>query len=130
MAKKSKTAAKKTAKKRAKKAPAAKKSAKPSAAKAKSSVTFSEATVLKRNSDVLARRNTDGTIAVLRLDSDDSFYTIDGIAAEFWSLIDDKASIEEIKDKLAKRYRPPAERFSRDVKSLVNELLREKLIRT
>jgi hypothetical protein len=88
----------------------------------------SDATVLQRHSEVLSRRNADGTVAMLRLDSDDSFYTIDGIAAEFWLLIDDKLSIGQIKEKLVKRFQPPAPRFDRDVQTLVSELVKEKLV--
>ncbi|MGZ3708528.1 MAG: hypothetical protein ACXWPM_06895, partial [Bdellovibrionota bacterium] len=45
---------------------------------------------------VLSRKNADGTIAIMRLENDEFFFTLDGIAAEIWGLIDGKRSFDKI----------------------------------
>lgn len=83
---------------------------------------------LHRSPDVLARRAQDGVISVLRLDDDRYFYQIDGIAAEFWQLMNGKRTLEQIKRKLILKHKPPLARFEQSVTRFLADLRREKLI--
>ena len=85
-------------------------------------------TVVRCAKDVLARKNSDGTVAIMRLDEDSYYYTLSDIAAEFWSLIDGKSSIGAIKERLMAKYSPPAGIFDRDVAKLLSSLESARLI--
>jgi hypothetical protein len=84
--------------------------------------------VLKRRKDILSRKDQDGTVAVLGLENEKFFHTLNGIAAEVWGLIDGKRSLGEIKKALIKKYDPPIDRFSKDVDKLIKDLKKEKLL--
>ena len=78
--------------------------------------------------DVLARKNADGTVAVMRLDNDECFFTIDGIAADVWLLIDGKSTLSSIKERLIKKHSVPVQRFEKDFANFIKQLKKEKLI--
>lgn len=84
--------------------------------------------VLSRD-EVISRSNPDRTVTIMRFDDDEHFFVLDGIAAELWSMIDGKRSLERIKDALIQKHRPPRERFARDVANLIRSLMREQLVR-
>jgi hypothetical protein len=83
----------------------------------------------KKSKDILIRKNSDGTITAMRLDNDRYFVRLDGIAAELWSMIDGRTSLEKIKEKIIQRHQPPLRRFESDVKRLMKNLVREKLLK-
>lgn len=93
------------------------------------SKTALDSAVPKREKDVLARSNSDGTVAVMRLDNDEYFYTIDGLAAQIWLLIDGTRSLSEIKSSVISKHSPPTARFEKDFSSFINMLQSERLIR-
>lgn len=78
--------------------------------------------------EVLARKNLDGTVAIMRLDNDEYFYTLNGIAAEAWALIDGKTELGEIQRKLIEKFNPPMSRFQKDMAKLIADLKKEKLL--
>jgi hypothetical protein len=85
--------------------------------------------VLRVEQDLLARKNTDGSLAIMRLDNDESFFILDGIAAEFWAMIDGNSPISTLKQQLVRKHQPPVVEFDRDVARLVTELKKERLVR-
>jgi hypothetical protein len=87
-----------------------------------------EEAVPRRPNNVVFRTNMDASVAIMRLDEDQYFYSLDGIAAELWKLIDGKASLKDIMKKLERRFQPPSGRFERDVKGLLGQLQKQKLL--
>ena len=81
-----------------------------------------------RTSQVLARTNSDGSVAIIRLDSDRFFFTLDGISAEFWNQIDGKTRAIAIAESMIKKHDLPSARFLKDINKLLSDLLKEKLI--
>lgn len=79
---------------------------------------------------VLFRKNADGQIAIMRIDNEESFYTLSEIAADFWTMIDGKSSVDQIKEKLVKKHAPPLARFEKDLAKLITQLKKEKLIKS
>lgn len=77
--------------------------------------------------DVLGRRNPDGNWSVLQIDCDGYFFTISGLAAEVWSMIDGKRSFAEIKTQIAKKHEVPA-RFENDMIKFAGDLVKENLV--
>jgi hypothetical protein len=83
--------------------------------------------VLRRAPQVIARKNADGTVGVMRLEDESHYFVLDKIAAEFWEMINGKRTLGAIRDALAKRHRPPP-RFERDVDQLVQQLKKNRLL--
>lgn len=85
--------------------------------------------ILQLERDLLARRNNDGSVAIMQLNNDEFFFVLDGIAAEFWVLIDGATSLTSIKERLVRKHKPPAAQFEKDVAQLVTDLKTERLVR-
>ncbi len=96
--------------------------------KTSKSKNMNAATVLKPAGEVLCRKNPDGGVSILHLGQDDVFYALDGVSAEFWSLLNGRDSIASITDRLKKKYNPPAGQIEKDVKKLVEDLMKEELV--
>ena len=77
---------------------------------------------------VLSRMNKDGSVAIIRLDSDQYFYTLDGVSAEVWSSMDGKKTLARIVASLIKKHGLPEERFVKDVNKLISDLRKERLL--
>lgn len=86
--------------------------------------------VLRHSENVLAKSSADGSVAVLRLDEDRYYLALDGYAAELWRMMDGKKTLGQIQEQLIKKHKLPKERFSRDVRKLVEQLRKERLIRS
>lgn len=93
-----------------------------------SKATVNFAAVPRVPTDVISRRDTAGNITIMRLDDEEDFFTLDGIAAEMWTLVDGKQSLESIREKLIKKFTPPESLFDRDLTKMLGELAQEKLI--
>ena len=78
--------------------------------------------VLKVSKDVFWRKNFDGTVAILPLDNDECFYTVDAVAAEFWLLVDGKRTVTKIKQLLCKKHKTAEGYFDKDVAKLLADL--------
>lgn len=83
----------------------------------------------ERADELLERDNADGTVAVMRLGDEEHFYTIDGVAAEVWKLIDGNTSVDDIRKNIIERFNPPEDRFETDLAEFLGELQKKKLIR-
>lgn len=87
-----------------------------------------EKTIICLSPDVVFRKNRDGEVYVIRLDQEDSFFSIDGIAAEMFLLINGKRSIGQIKRKLITKHDPPLKQFDKDVLRFLKLLQKSGLI--
>jgi len=77
---------------------------------------------------VISRTNSDNTVSIVNLELDDVCYSLDGIAAEIWTQIDGKNTLEKIKDSMIKKHKPPIDQFDGDFSNLFHKLSDEKLI--
>ena len=91
---------------------------------------FKDVTVFQRHENVLARKNSDGTIRLLKMDNDEHFFTIYGFAASAWTLIDGKKSLNEIMDKLKKSHPKKKHVQKENLNVFIKDLLKEGLIQT
>jgi hypothetical protein len=89
---------------------------------------LSDGFVPKKAQEILARKNFDGTVAIMHLENDEHFFTIDGIAADAWKLIDGKTSLSKIRAQLVKKHKPPLDRLAKDLRVLIKTLQKEKLL--
>jgi hypothetical protein len=77
---------------------------------------------------VISRINSDKTVSIVNLELDDTCFSLDGIAADAWILIDGENSLDNIKNRLIKKHRPPLEKFNQDFDKLIKKLKKENLI--
>lgn len=83
----------------------------------------------KTATDIISRKNIDGTVSVLRIDNDQYFFNITGLAVELWLLINGRLTVQEIEEKMKKRHKElPPGRFHKDVLFFIKSLKKEKLI--
>ena len=89
----------------------------------------SDENIYMKSSEILSRANADGSIAIIRVDSDKNFYSLDGIAANVWQLLDGTKSLQKVKMKLSQSHGIDFDAISRDTNSLVKRLLTHNLIK-
>jgi hypothetical protein len=51
--------------------------------------------------DVLFKKNTDGTVVVLKLDDDENYFVIDGMAAKAWEMMEQEQDLGVIVKRLS-----------------------------
>jgi hypothetical protein len=86
-----------------------------------------EARTYALNEAEVVAKVIDGEVIMIRL-ADGTFYTMDGVGAEVWSLLERRHETVAIGDALANRYAIPADQARADVERLVRELREELLI--
>lgn len=82
-----------------------------------------------RLDSIIARTNPNGSTAIINLDSDNRYYTLDLIAAQAWQLFDGKHSVEQIVKVLAKKNRASEGYINAKLKTLLQKLKQARLIR-
>lgn len=83
----------------------------------------------KVSEDVVSRTNQDGTVIVMKMDEGNSFFKIDGIAAEVWRDLAQDKTLPTIISSIAQDYDAPVEKIQSDVSSLMEKLLAKNLIK-
>lgn len=89
---------------------------------------FDSNTVFKPVSDIVSRQNQDGTIVIMKLDGDNVFYKINGVAAEIWSQFPENQSIGNIIKDLSKRYNVDETKIYQDSEAFLKELVNLNLV--
>jgi hypothetical protein len=77
---------------------------------------------------IISRVNPNKTVSIVNLELDDTCYSLDGIAADAWVLIDGQNSLNHIKTKLVRKHQPPIDKFNHDFEKLIKTLKKENLI--
>lgn len=96
--------------------------------KSKSMGTIAENARLELSKDLVARKNQDGTVIVMKLDDSAVFFKIDGIAASVWTEIGNKPTYSELIATFQGKYPAQGEQVARDIRALVDQLLGKSLI--
>jgi hypothetical protein len=78
--------------------------------------------------DVIARRNQDKTVIVMRLDESSVFYKISGIAAQAWSELTAAKTYAELLQLLKNDHSDWAEEIERDLPKFISELIGKNLL--
>lgn len=79
--------------------------------------------------ELIARKNQDGTVIIMKLDESTHFYKIDGIAADVWfGLAQQRSSLLELMPTLKSKYPKFQTELDADVPKFVLELLNKKLL--
>lgn len=79
--------------------------------------------------ELIARKNQDGTVIIMKLDESTHFYKIDGIAADIWfSLTQQRSSLSELMPTIKNKYPKFHTELDVDIPKFVLELLNKKLL--
>ncbi len=78
--------------------------------------------------DVIARRNQDGTVILMKMDESSLFYKIDGMAAAVWNEMQTPKSVGELITKFGEQNIAHRESLQKDIPSFVQDLFSKKLL--
>lgn len=78
--------------------------------------------------NVIARRNQDGTVILMRLDETSFFYKLDGIAAEIWHELGSSKTIQGLINHFSTLYSGQKQELQQDISSLIQKLVGFQLI--
>lgn len=79
--------------------------------------------------DIVCRVNQDGTVIVMKMNEDEFFYKINGVAAEMWQKFStDKSNLGQILNDLAANYSIPAETILKDSQEFLSKVYDLKFI--
>ena len=91
---------------------------------------FSANSNIELNAGVVFRSNKDGTIVVMKMNDDDMFYKINGVAAEIWQNFSDKTvNLGVIAESIAKDYSVSPEKIILDSQEFLSKAIKMDLIR-
>lgn len=88
-----------------------------------------EKLVFEKIDDIVCRNNEDGSIVVLRIDSGDEFFKIEGVASEAFELIDSKRTLGEIVKMIDVAYGVGEEVICKDVSIFFSDLLAKNIVK-
>jgi hypothetical protein len=90
-----------------------------------SGASFNDQSVLKHNeSNIVFRRNKDGSVLITQLNNDNKFYKINGVAAELWMKLDGSQSLQKIMQELLSSYDVDSNLLYKDSESALTELMK------
>ena len=78
---------------------------------------------------VVSRANQDGTVILMKMDEGNTFFKINGVAAEVWRELSVKKDINQITKDVISNYDASEDKIKSDIKGFVETLLAKDLIR-
>lgn len=78
--------------------------------------------------DIVSRSNQDGTVILMKMDEGNTFFKINGVAAEVWKEMVAKKDLKEIAQTMHSTYNAPKEQIDSDIKSFLETLISKNLI--
>ena len=78
--------------------------------------------------DIVSRSNQDGTVILMKMDEGNSFFKINGVAAEVWKEMVAKKGLNEIAQTMYSTYNAPKEQIDTDIKNFLETLMSKNLI--
>lgn len=78
--------------------------------------------------DIVSRSNQDGTVILMKMDEGNSFFKINGVAAEVWKEMVAKKGLNEIAQAMYSTYNAPKEQIDTDIKNFLETLMSKNLI--
>lgn len=77
---------------------------------------------------IVSRSNQDGTVIIMRMDEGNTFFKINGVAAQVWKELSCKKNINQIMTELIATYNAPQDKIKSDVENFIKTLLTKDLI--
>jgi len=128
--KKSKSTSRKAkiAKKVSKKKVLKKKISKKKVVRTKKSLSALFGKVFQKGNEIIYRRVPGGSLILMDLRNEAHYFSLDGLSAEYWELLDGKSDCKKLAEKLIAKHGLPREAFLKDVEKLVLKLKKNDLI--
>lgn len=83
---------------------------------------------IQASKELIARKNQDGTVIIMKLDESTHFYKIDGIAAEVWENLVQRSTMSELLQAVKNKHPKHHTELDVDVPKFVLELLNKNLL--
>ena len=99
-----------------------------SALKSDSFISVEPTRGLQVSKDIIARKNQDGTVIIMKADESSVFYKIDGIAAQVWSCLSQRTTLEELALAIKEKHPKNNLELDVDIPKFVLELLNKSLL--
>jgi hypothetical protein len=77
---------------------------------------------------IVSRTNQDGTVIIMKMDEGNTFFKINGVAAEVWKELSTKKNINQIAAEIVNTYDASEKTIETDIKNFVETLLSKELI--
>lgn len=91
---------------------------------------FETANNVEIKEEIVFRSNKDGTVVVMKMDNDDMFYKITGVAAEMWQSFSEKNNnLGDVTGILAKNYSTSSDEIIKDAQDFLNKILELDLVK-
>lgn len=84
--------------------------------------------VYRYSPEVISRVNSDKSLSILHLGQYNCYYCLDGVALEFWKMIDGKKSVAHLVDKLQRKYPAHAKQIPTKVSGWIRDFKKYKLL--
>lgn len=78
--------------------------------------------------DIVSRKNDDGTTILMKMDDSETFYKIDGVAAEVWNKLSDGMALASVVNEIVEKYDTETSVVEADIQNLVIDLEKFQLI--
>ena len=78
---------------------------------------------------VVSRANQDGTVIIMKMDEGNTFFKINGVAAEVWKELSNNKNINQICVEIINSYNENEEKIKNDITNFVETLLTKDLIK-
>lgn len=72
--------------------------------------------------DIVSRKNSDGTVIIMKMEDGDIFYKMNGIAASVYKEMETGKSLVDVCNNILKEYNVSEEVLVNDVQNLLSEL--------
>lgn len=83
---------------------------------------FDGGTIFEVSEDVVARKNNQDVVILMKMDDSSSFFKIDGVAARVWELLSEKMDYATIIQNITDEYDTEKSQVESDVDGLINKL--------
>lgn len=91
--------------------------------------TRSPGTYVEVNDEFITKRRANGDILLVKLDESETYFTINGIAADIWEEVSSGHSIETVKSVFAKKHADDAKELELLVDDFIKDLVKNKILK-
>jgi hypothetical protein len=79
--------------------------------------------------DLVSRKNDDGSTILMKMDDSETFYKIEGVAAEVWNKLSDGMELQNVVEEIVEKYDTDPSTVEADINTLLNDLQNFKLLK-
>lgn len=81
-----------------------------------------------KNDEIIARKNPNGSVVLMKMDDSEIFYKIEGVAAELWKGLEEGQTPNEVMEVLLEEFDCTREQLEADATSFIEELVSKEML--